>query len=109
MSDTTVRLVGRNGQSIELLDSAEELMRAPGGSGWGMAPVANSWFEGAGDGARLRETHLLQRELNIPVTAFGMGRAEVEVQLRRLVGAIREPLTIFVDYDDGRSYYIPAS
>ena len=86
MIDTTIRLVGANGTTVTLLDTAEELMRRPGGSGWGMAPVANSWFEGAGDGARLRGTRRLQRELVIPITAFGTDRAGVEVQLRKLAG-----------------------
>ncbi|QOP64252.1 minor tail protein [Microbacterium phage Quenya] len=108
MIDATIRLVGANGTSVTLLDTPDELMRAPGGSGWGMAPVVNSWFEGAGDGARLRGTRRVQRELVIPIHAFGMSRGEVEVQLRRLAGAIREPFKVFWDYADGRSYYIDA-
>jgi hypothetical protein len=108
VTDSTVRLVGKNGQTVTLLDTAEQLMREPGGSGWGLAPVANSWFEGAGDGARLRGTRRLQRELDIPVSAFGGSRADVEAQLRRLVQSVRDPLTIFVDYADGRSYSIAA-
>lgn len=108
MIDSTVRLVGANGESVTLLDTAEDLMREPGGAGWGLAPVANSWFEGAGDGAKLRGTRRLQRELDIPVSAFGMNRQGVENQLRRLTRSIRDPLTIFVDYADGRSYFIPA-
>lgn len=108
MIDTTIRLVGANGTTVTLLDSAEELMRRPGGSGWGMAPVANSWFEGAGDGARLRGTRRLQRELVIPISAFGTDRAGVEVQLRKLAGAIRNPFQVFMDYADGRAFYIDA-
>lgn len=108
MIDTTIRLVGANGETVTLLNTAEELMRMPGGSGWGMAPVANSWFEGAGDGARLRGTRRLQRELIIPVSAFGAARTDVEFQLRRLAGAIREPFLVFMDYADGRSFSIPA-
>ncbi|AVR56759.1 minor tail protein [Microbacterium phage Elva] len=108
MIDATVRLVGKNGQSVTLLDTPDQLMRRPGGSGWGMAPVVNSWFEGAGDGARLRGTRRVQRELVIPITAFGMSRGEVEVELRRLAGTIREPFQVFMDYADGRSYWIGA-
>jgi phage-related protein len=108
MIDATIRLVGANGQSVTLLDTPDELMRQPGGSGWGMAPVVNSWFEGAGDGARLRGTRRVQRELVIPISAFGMNRDEVEVQLRRLAGTIRNPFQVFMDYADGRSYYIGA-
>ncbi|WNO26441.1 minor tail protein [Microbacterium phage BabyDaisy] len=108
MIDATIRLVGANGTSVTLLDTAEKLMREPGGSGWGMAPVVNSWFEGAGDGARLRGTRRVQRELVIPISAFGLSRSEVEVELRRLAGAIREPFKVFMDYADGRSYWIDA-
>jgi len=108
MIDATIRLVGANGQSVTLLDSPDELMRRPGGSGWGMVPVINSWFEGAADGARLRGTRRVQRELVIPISAFGMSRAAVELLLRRLAGTIREPFKVFMDYDDGRSYYIDA-
>ncbi|QDP45035.1 minor tail protein [Microbacterium Phage DirtyBubble] len=108
MIDATIRLVGANGQSVTLLDTPDGLMRRPGGSGWGMAPVVNSWFEGAGDGARLRGTRRVQRELVIPISAFGMDRAEVEVLLRQLAGAIREPFQVFMDYADGRSYWIEA-
>jgi hypothetical protein len=108
MIDASIRLVGANGQSVTLLDTASQLMRRPGGSGWGMAPVVNSWFEGAGDGARLRGTRRVQRELVIPVSAFGADRAEVEKLIRQLAGTIRDPFTVFMDYDDGRSYYIGA-
>ncbi|WZB38626.1 minor tail protein [Microbacterium phage Johnathan] len=108
MIDATIRLVGANGTSIALLDSAEQLMRAPGGSGWGMAPVVNSWFEGAGDGARLRGTRRVQRQLVIPIKAFGMNREAVEFELRRLAGTIRDPFKVFMDYADGRSYWIGA-
>jgi len=106
--DATIRLVGANGQSVTLRDTASELMRQPGGGGWGMVPVVNSWFEGAGDGAVLRGTRRVQRELVIPIKAFGMGRQAVETQLRRLTNAIREPFRVFMDYDDGRSYWIEA-
>lgn len=108
MIDTTIRLVGANGTTVTLLDTADQLMREPGGSGWGMAPVVNSWFEGAGDGARLRGTRRTQRELVIPISAFGASRADVEVQLRKLAGAIRAPFKVFMDYADGRSFYIDA-
>lgn len=104
----TVRLVGSNGQSVTLLDSAEDLMREPGGSGWGMVPVVNSWFEGAGDGARLRGTRRTTRELSIPVSAFGMNRQGVEMQIRRLTNTIHDPFKVFLDYQDGRSYWIDA-
>lgn len=108
MIDATIRLVGANGQSVTLLDTPEQLMRMPGGAGWGMVPVANSWFEGAGDGARLRGTRRLQRELVIPISAFGASRAEVEVLLRQIAGTIREPFKVYMDYADGRSYWIEA-
>ncbi|UGL61983.1 minor tail protein [Microbacterium phage Skylord] len=106
MIDATIRLVGRNGVTITLLDTAQDLMREPGGSGWGMVPVVNSWFEGAGDGAQLRGTRRTQRELIIPISAFGMNRAGVEAQLRKLVNTIHDPFRVFMDYADGRSYYI---
>ncbi|UKH48453.1 minor tail protein [Microbacterium phage Katzastrophic] len=108
MIDATIRLVGANGQSVTLQDTANQLMRQPGGGGWGMVPVVNSWFEGAGDGAVLRGTRRVQRELVIPIKAFGMRRQQVEDQLRRLTNAIREPFRVFMDYTDGRSYWIEA-
>ncbi|UGL61830.1 minor tail protein [Microbacterium phage Franklin22] len=108
MIDTTIRLVGANGLTVTLLDSAEDLMREPGGSGWGMVPVVNAWFEGAGDGAQLRGTRRTQRELVIPVSAFGMNRAQVELQLRKLANTIHDPFTVFMDFADGRSYWIKA-
>ncbi|AUG84813.1 minor tail protein [Microbacterium phage Dismas] len=108
MIDATVRFVGANGTSVTLLDTADGLMRRPGGSGWGMAPVVNSWFEGAGDGARLRGTRRVQRELVVPVSAFGTDRQGVENLIRQLAGAIRNPFRVFMDYADGRSYWIEA-
>ncbi|AXH47311.1 minor tail protein [Microbacterium phage Eden] len=106
MIDSTIRLVGANGLTVTLLDSADQLMREPGGAGWGMVPVVNAWFEGAGDGAQLRGTRRTQRELVIPISAFGMNRGQVETQLRRLANTIHDPFQVFMDFADGRSYWI---
>lgn len=107
MIDSTVRLVG-NGYTVTLTDSAEELHRQPNGSGWGMAPVVNSWFEGAGDGARLRGTRRARRELVIPIAAFGGTPRQVERAIRDMVRIIRDPFKVFVDYDDGQTFWIEA-
>lgn len=107
MIDSTIRLTGQ-GNTITLTDSPEQLHRRPGGAGWGMAPVANSWFEGAGDGARLRSTRRTQRELTIPVDVLGANRQEIEDNIRSLVTIIREPFMIHVDRASGESFYIEA-
>ena len=107
MIDSTVRLVG-GGYTVTLTDSAEELHRQPGGSGWGMAPVANSWFEGAGDGAHLRGTRRLRRELVVPLAAFGGTPRLVEAAIRKLVQIIRNPFRIYVDLADGQTFWIDA-
>jgi hypothetical protein len=83
-------------------------MRQPGGGGWGMVPVVNSWFEGAGDGAKLRGTRRTQRELRIPIRAFAGDRQGVEDAIRLLAQSIHDPFQVFVDYHDGRSYYVDA-
>lgn len=106
--DSTVRLVGGNGYSVTLTNSGQQLHRQPGGGGWGMAPVVNAWFEGAGDGELLSSTRRSGRQLTIPVSAFGATRDEVQTNIRNLVRVIRDPFTIYVDYDDGSSYYIGA-
>lgn len=108
MIDATVRMFG-NGHTVQLTNTFSELMRQPRGGGWGMAPVINTWFEGAGDGARLRGTRRTQRTLSIPVKAIGSTRQEVEDQVRRLVAAIRDPFRVYVDFADGRSYYVDAA
>lgn len=108
MIDSTVRLVGAT-QSVTLTDSIQGLMRQQGGGGWGMAPVINAWFEGAGDGARLRGTRRTTRTLDIPVKAFGSTRAEVEAVLRLMAQSIHDPFRVYVDFDDTRSYWIDAA
>lgn len=105
--DSTVRLTG-GGRTVVLTDTPEQLHRRPGGSGWGMAPVVNSWFEGAGDGTRLRGTRRTARNLAIPLDVLGDSRADIETALRALIAIIRDPFLVHVDYDDGRSYSIPA-
>jgi hypothetical protein len=108
MIDTTVRLVG-GGYSVTLTDSAEELHRQPGGSGWGMAPVINSWFEGAGDGALLRGTRRAVRELVIPIAAFGGTPRQVEASIRSMVRIIRKPFRVYIDvHATGQSFWIDA-
>lgn len=107
MIDSKVRLVG-DGYTITLTDSAKELHRRPGGSGWGMAPVVNSWFEGAGDGDILRGTRRVRRELVIPVAAFGGTPRAVETNIRTLVKIIRNPFRVYIDLEDGRSFWIDA-
>lgn len=108
MIDATVRFVGANGRSVTLQNTASQLMREPGGSGWGMVNVVNSWFEGAADGARLRGTRRVQRDLTVPVSAFGANRDDVETQLRQLTNVIHEPFQVFMEYNDGRAYWITA-
>lgn len=107
MIDSKVRLTG-GGYTITLSDSAEKLQRQPGGGGWGMVPVVNSWFEGAGDGATLRGTRRTQRELSIPFAAFGANAREVEANLRQLVRIIRNPFLVHIDLADGQSFSITA-
>lgn len=107
MIDSTVRLTGQ-GLTVTLTDTPEQLHRRPGGSGWGMAPVANSWFEGAGDGARLRGTRRTRRELSIPIDVLGNSRQEIEDSIRSLVRIIREPFLVHVDRVSGESFYIEA-
>lgn len=105
--DSSVRLTGQ-GLTVTLTDSPEQLHRRPGGSGWGMAPVVNSWFEGAGDGDRYRGSRRTRRELVIPVDAFGANRQEVEDNIRKLVAIVREPFQVHIDRTSGESYYIGA-
>lgn len=107
MIDSTVRLVG-NGYTVTLTDSAEELHRQPGGSGWGMAPVINSWFEGAGDGDVHRGTRRSRRQLVIPVGAFGGTPRAVERAIRDLVRIVRDPFRVYVDFEDGQTFWIEA-
>jgi hypothetical protein len=108
MIDSKVRLTG-GGYTVVLTDSAEALHRQPGGGGWGMAPVINSWFEGAGDGAMLRGTRRTPRELRIPVAAFGADTRAVESNIRNLVRIIRNPFLVHIDLDDGQSFWITAT
>lgn len=107
MIDSTVRLVGAT-QSVTLTDTVSGLMRQPGGGGWGLAPVVNSFFEGAGDGARLRGTRRSIRELTIPIRAFGNGRQAIEDTIRLLAQSVHDPFRVYVDFHDGRSYWIDA-
>lgn len=107
MIDSTVRLVG-GGYTVTLTDTADELHRQPGGSGWGMAPVANSWFEGAGDGAFLRGTRRTVRELVIPVAAFGGTPRLVEAAIRKMVQVVRNPFRVYIDLDNGETFWIDA-
>lgn len=107
MIDSTVRLVG-NGYTVTLTDSAEELHRQPGGSGWGMAPVINSWFEGAGDGDVYRGTRRPRRQLVVPIAAFGSTPREVEAAIRKLIQIIRDPFRVYIDLDGGETYWIEA-
>lgn len=108
MLDTTVRLTG-NGYTVTLTDTAKDLHRKTGGGGWGMVPVVNSWFEGAGDGARHRGVRRTQRELKIPIDAFGANRAAVEQNIRNLVRVVRGDFQVHVDRLDGSSYWIAAT
>lgn len=107
MIDSVVRLVGDT-RSVTLTDSIAGLMRQPGGGGWGMAPVVNAWFEGAGSGARHRGTRRVQRELTFPMYAFGGSRQDIEDTLRILAQSVHDPFRVFVDFHDGRSYWIDA-
>lgn len=107
MTALKIRLVGPGG-TIHLTDKAADYLRTQGGSGWGMAPVANSFFVGAGDGAVYRSTRRTQRIYTLPVIVFGSGRQKIEDRIRALTRVAREPFRIYADYPDGRSYWIEA-
>lgn len=107
MTALQLRLVGDAGE-IKLKDTAVDYLRARGGSGWGLAPVANSFFEGAGDGAIYRSTRRTSRTYVLPVQVFGDGRQAIEDKIRALTRVARDPLRIYADYPDGRSYWIEA-
>lgn len=107
MFDSKVRLSG-GGYTITLTNTAEELHRAPNGSGWGMAPVANFWFEGAGDGDHHRGTRRMRRELTIPIQAFGNTPRQVEANIRNLVRIVRNPFKVYIDINSGPTFWIDA-
>lgn len=73
-----------------------------------MAPVVNSWFEGAGDGDVHRGTRRPRRQLVIPVAAFGGTPRQVERAIRDLVAIVREPFRVYVDREDCQTFWIEA-
>lgn len=107
MTTVTLRLVGDAGE-IKLTNNAVDYLRAAGGGGWGMASVANSFFEGAGDGTVYRSTRRTSRMYDLPIQVFGEGRQAIEDKIRALTRVARDPLRIYADYSDGRSYWIEA-
>lgn len=108
MVTTTVRLVAPGRGTIRLRDDAIDYLRMTGGSGWGLAPVVNHFFEGAGDGAQLRGQRRATRTLTIPTAVMGEGRQDIENKLRAWARVIREPFRIYIDYSDGKQFWIPA-
>lgn len=108
MSDSVkFSLVGASGV-IHLREDAADYIRTSGGSGWGMAPVANQWFQGAGPGARFRGARRVARTLSLPVVVFAEGPREVESRLRRLARTVHDPILIRATYPDGAVFTIPA-
>lgn len=104
----SVRLVAPGRGTINLRNDTLNYLRMPGGSGWGLAPVVNQFFEGAGDGAQLRGQRRTVRSLRLPVSVFGTDSQQIENRLRAWARVVREPFRIFVDYPNGDSYSIPA-
>lgn len=104
-----IRLIAPGIGEIRLRDDARDYLRTQGGAGWGLAPVAHQWFEGAGDGAVLRSQRRAQRAYTLPTVLFGGDRQQVEDRLRAWARVVRDPFRIQVDYPDGRGYWISAA
>jgi hypothetical protein len=94
--------------TIDLRMDAQDYLRAKGGSGWGMAPVANFWFEGVGDGAQYRGTRRTKRTYVMPVAVLAPDPRDLEDRIRRMSQLIRDPFVIQAEYSDGRIFTIPA-
>lgn len=71
-----MRLVSLVSESGEI-DLGDKVRLGAALKGTGLPPVANQWFEGAGDGANYRGTRVLARTLDLPIKFYGKNRAEV--------------------------------
>ncbi|BAU32452.1 hypothetical protein [Microcella alkaliphila] len=108
MVNASVRLVAPSRGTIVLRYDALNYLRMPGASGWGLAPVVNQFFEGAGDGAQLRGQRRTIRSLRLPMGVFGSSPQQIENRLRAWARVVREPFRIVVDYPNGDQFSIPA-
>lgn len=86
-----------------MLDGSTGVKMRLGVKGMGMPPVALQWFEGAGDGARLRGGRTLPRTLDLPVKITGKNRQDVLGSYSALAKIMRVPhestLTAMFDGD----------
>lgn len=86
MADVTITLTGANGDSIVLGTDAneEDYILGQSVSGFGLTGLSVNFAEGAGDGGKYLSSRRLIREVDLPIYAIGVNRADVEDKLRRL-------------------------
>ena len=82
MVDVTYSLEGANGDVI-VFDETTYVLRS-GMAGFGIPATSVRIEDSAGDGGVWRHTKRQARSLDLPITVFGIDRADVETKLRRL-------------------------
>jgi len=98
-----VQLIGADGTLVALSDAGVgPFTRGVGTAGSGLVPVLNSWFEGAGDGARWRGSRKSSRLYLLPIIVHGATSGEVEANQRMIARALRAgEVTIRATSPDG--------
>lgn len=107
MVDITISLTGANGDTITLDNTTFALTQ--GVKGFGVSPTNLRISESAGDGGVYRYSKRAVREFDLPIVVFGVDRANLENNLRRLSNLLRNvdgPTTLTATYSDGTAYSI---
>ena len=86
MANTTISLVGANGDTIVLGTTPNENDYILGQSvaGFGLTGLSVNIADGAGDGGKYLSTRRLTRQVDLPIYTIGTSEADVETKLRRL-------------------------
>ncbi len=106
MSGVTLRLEGRN-DIIDLNGVATDgygFQAISGANIFGLPPVVNQWWEGAGDGSIFRGKRVRSRDGDLPIYILGDSRAHLKQLLSRLTRVLAFPCDLVVQDEDGSQW-----
>lgn len=96
-----------NTRTNETLDLDEISMNGTGVqaiagmTGLGLPPVDVQWFEGAGDGAKYRNTRVQPRDIDVPLYVYAANRAALKTKIAAIARVMSGPMTLKLIESDG--------
>lgn len=102
------RIMSMSSRGVSVDERGGDFRMGAKSRGFGMPPVANQWFEGAGDGASFRGARVLPRVLDLELKLYARSRAEIEAmisKIARLFDPRRGPVRLVAEID-GADWFV---